>query len=97
MRLSLVVHVCGLVVRVFGLMFLAPMAVALYYGEYRDGQWFAAAVALTCAIGHWMRTAGGVAAEAAMEGMRRAEGLAIVSVAWLLIGTPGSTLTKGPA
>ncbi len=35
MRLSLVIHVTGLVVRVFGLMFLAPLAVALLYREYR--------------------------------------------------------------
>ena len=34
MRLSLVVHVTGLVVRVFGLMFLAPLAVCLLYGEH---------------------------------------------------------------
>ncbi len=32
-----------------------------------------------------MRRAGGRAAEDAVEGMRRVEGLAIVSIAWLLI------------
>lgn len=85
MRLSLVVHVCGLIVRVFGLMFLAPLALALYYGEYRDAQGFALTAVVTVAIGHAMRLAGGVAAEQAIEQMRRVEGLAIVSVAWLLI------------
>jgi trk system potassium uptake protein len=85
MRLSLVVHVTGVVVRVFGLMFLAPLAVALIYGEYLDAIGFAMVAVLTSAAGHAMRHAGGRAAEDAVEQMRRAEGLAIVSGAWLLI------------
>jgi trk system potassium uptake protein TrkH len=85
MRFSLVVHVIGLLVRVFGLMFLAPVAVAVYYGERRDAVGFAVALVLTSAIGHGMRQAGGRAAEDAVEGMRRVEGLAVVSGAWLLI------------
>jgi trk system potassium uptake protein TrkH len=85
MRLSLVVHVCGLITRVFGLMFLAPLAVALGYGEYRDAQGFVLALTITCATGQLMRKAGGIAAEEAVEGMRRVEGLAVVSIAWLLI------------
>ena len=85
MRLSLVVHVCGLITRVFGLMFLAPLAVALYYGEYYDARGFALATAVTCVVGQLMRLAGGLAAEQAVEGMRRSEGLAVVSVSWLLI------------
>ena len=85
MRLSLVVHVIGLVVRVFGLMFMAPLLVALIYGEYPDAVGFAVVTVLTSAIGHLMRQAGGHHAEDAVEGMRRVEGLAIVSGAWLLI------------
>lgn len=85
MRLSLVVHVTGLVVRVFGLMFLAPLAVALIYGESRDAAGFAVATVLTSVTGHLMRRAGGRAAEDAVEGMRRVEGLAIVSAAWMLL------------
>ncbi len=85
MRLSLVVHVTGLVVRVFGLMFLAPLAVALLYAEYVDAAGFAMVTVFTSAVGHAMRRAGGPAAEDAVEGMRRVEGLAIVSVAWLVI------------
>jgi trk system potassium uptake protein TrkH len=85
MRLSLVVHVTGLVVRVFGLMFLAPLAVALIYGESVDAVGFAVATVFTSAVGHLMRRAGGLAAEDAVEGMRRVEGLAIVSIAWLVI------------
>lgn len=85
MRVSLVVHVVGLLVRVFGLMFLAPLVVALIYGEQRDAIGFAVAAATTCLLGHLMRQAGGEAAEDAVESMRRVEGLAIVSGSWLLL------------
>src|SRR5687767_3564822 len=85
MRISLVVHVAGIIVRVFGLMFLAPLALALFDGDYRDAVGFTLAAALSVAIGHLMRGAGGTAAEDAVEGMRRVEGLAVVSGAWLLI------------
>jgi trk system potassium uptake protein TrkH len=84
-RFSLVVHVIGLLVRVFGLMFLAPLGVCLIYGEHRDAIGFAILTVVTGATGHLMRQAGGRAAEDAMEGMRRVEGLAIVSVSWLLL------------
>lgn len=85
MRFSLVVHVIGLIVRVFGLMFLAPFVVALIHGEYPDAIGFTVVAVLTSAIGHLMRQAGGHAAEDAMESMRRAEGLTAVSLSWLLI------------
>lgn len=85
MRISLVVHVCGLIVRVFGLMFLAPAAVAVLHGEHQDGLAFVVIGAVTVAIGHVMRGAGGVDAEQAIERMRRAEGMAVVSLAWLFI------------
>jgi len=85
MRISLVVHVCGLIVRVFGLMFLAPAGVAVIYREYPDALAFVVSGAITTAIGHAMRRAGGTDAELAIERMRRVEGLAIVSLAWLFI------------
>ncbi len=85
MRLSLVIHVCGLITRVFGLMFLAPLAVALAYGEYRDARGFVFALVVTCGLGQLMRRAGGLDAEGAVESMRRVEGLAVVSIVWLLI------------
>ena len=85
MRISLVVHVCGLIVRVFGLMLLAPAGVAVIYREYPDALAFLASGAITTAFGHAMRRAGGADAELAIERMRRVEGLAIVSLAWLFI------------
>jgi trk system potassium uptake protein TrkH len=77
--------VTGLLVRVFGLMFTAPLAVALAHGERRDAVGFALALVVTSVIGHAMRHAGGHAAEGAVDGMRRVEALAVVSGSWLLI------------
>ncbi len=85
MRFSLVVHVTGLIVRVFGVMFSAPMLVALYYAEYGDAIGFAIMAGVSVSIGQAMRLAGGADAEEAVERMRRVEGLAIVSMSWLVI------------
>jgi len=85
MRYALVVHVCGVIVRMFGVMFVVPLAVALGYGETHDAIGFAAAAVITVGLGQWMRRAGGISAEEAVERMRRVEGLAVVSLSWLLI------------
>ena len=85
MRYSLIVHVCGVIVRIFGAILLAPAAVALGYGERHDAIGFAGAAILTGGIGQLMRRAGGAAAEPAAEHMRRTEGLAVVAASWLLI------------
>lgn len=85
MRFSLVVHVCGVIVRMFGLMFLAPFAVALWYGEQRDAVGLGLSALVTIALGHLMRRAGGTSAEEAVEQLRRVEGLAVVSASWLLL------------
>lgn len=85
MRFALVVHVCGVIVRVFGAMFLVPLGVALLYGERRDAAGFAGAAAITATLGHLMRRAGGTSAEEAVERMRRVEGLTVVAASWLII------------
>jgi trk system potassium uptake protein TrkH len=85
MRFSVVVHVIGVVVRLFGLMFLAPLALAIADGAVVDAQGFAIGLVATVVLGHAMRQAGGRQAEAAVESMRRVEGLAVVSASWLLI------------
>lgn len=66
-------------------MLAAPLAVALYYGEWRDAQSFAGAGVVTVVVGHLMRRAGGTASERAAERLRRVEGLATVAATWLLI------------
>ena len=85
MRFSLVVHVTGLIVRVFGVLFIAPLGVALVDADYADAIGFAMMAVTTTTIGHAMRLAGGRATEDAVERLRRDEGLAIVSVSWLVI------------
>ncbi len=85
MRFSLVVHVCGVIVRVFGAMFVPPLLVAALYREWHDAVGFALSGLLTTGLGHLMRRSGGHHAESAVEGMRRVEGLAVVSSAWLVI------------
>jgi trk system potassium uptake protein TrkH len=85
MRYSLVVHVIGVLVRIFAGMFLPPLGVALIYGEFSDAAGFAAAGGVTLVLGELMLRAGGTSAEEAVERMRRVEGLAVVSGSWLLI------------
>jgi trk system potassium uptake protein TrkH len=85
MRFSVVIHVIGVVVRLFGLMFLAPLALALADRDSFDAQGFAIGLVVTVVLGHAMRHAGGRQAEAAVESMRRVEGLAVVAASWLLI------------
>ncbi len=85
MRYSLVVHLCGVLVRLFGAMFLVPAAVAVGYGEFHDALGFVLATVVTLGLGHGMRRAGGMSAEESVERMRRVEGLTVVSASWLLI------------
>jgi trk system potassium uptake protein TrkH len=89
MRISLVVHVCGLITRLFGVVFLAPLAVALAHRELNDALGFAVAAVFTVGIGQLMRRAGGPPAEEAVERMRRVEGFAVVSGVWLLLAILG--------
>lgn len=80
MRLAVVIHLTGLLVRLFSAAFLAPVAVAVLYREYADAWGFLAAAAGTLLVGHAMRS---VAEEP--TDIRRVEGMAVVSATWLLI------------
>jgi trk system potassium uptake protein TrkH len=84
-RLLVIVHLVGVLVRLFGLVLFAPLAVALYYGETRDAGGFAATGAITILLGHAMRRTGGVLAQRNVERLRRSEGLVTVASTWLLI------------
>lgn len=85
MRLSIVVHMTGALVRMFGLTLLAPALVATSYREWHDVLGFVVAAAASIGLGIVMRRAGGAAAADAAERMRRVEGLAVVSATWLVI------------
>jgi trk system potassium uptake protein len=85
MRLAVVVHVIGVLVRLFGPMFVLPALVAAFYHEWRDAVAFALTAVGSSGLGHAMRLAGGQAAEDAAERLRRVEGMTIVAGAWMLI------------
>jgi trk system potassium uptake protein TrkH len=85
MRLVVVVHVIGILVRLFGPMLFVPAAVAAYHGERRDAVAFAVIGLATVVLGHLMRRAGGRKAEDAAERLRRFEGMCIVAAAWMLM------------
>jgi trk system potassium uptake protein len=85
MRLAVVVHLVGILVRLFGPMILVPAVVAVYYGEWTDALGFIITALGTLTLGHVMRLAGGAKAEAAAERLRRVEGMTIVASSWLLM------------
>ena len=86
MRLSIIVKVTGGILRVFGLMFLWPLAVAAYYGEWTDIGGFALAGALTAATGQAMWRAH----REPEPDLRRIEALAVVAGTWLVVAALGS-------
>ena len=59
MRAVIVVHLVGVLVRLFGPMLLVPAAVAVYYREWSDAIGFVLTAFGTIALGHVMRRAGG--------------------------------------
>ncbi len=85
MRTVIVVHVVGVLVRLFGPMLFVPAAVAIYYREWSDATGFLMTAFGTIALGHVMRRAGGATADAASERLRRVEGMTIVAGSWLLM------------
>src|SRR5918999_268024 len=84
MRLAIVVHITGTLVRLFSPALLAPAAVAAMYREWSDVAGFIVAFVATVLVGALMRRAGGAAA-GDVDRLRRVEGLAIVATTWLVI------------
>ena len=64
MRLPIVVHLIGVLVRLFGPMLLVPAAVAVYYGEWSDALGFVARAVARSPWGMPCDMAGGAAARA---------------------------------
>ncbi|HZB24660.1 MAG TPA: TrkH family potassium uptake protein [Vicinamibacterales bacterium] len=85
MRLAVVVHLTGVLVRLFGPMLLLPALVALYYRELGDAAGFAATGVGTVALGQAMRMAGGREVQRAAERLRRVEGMTTVAASWLVM------------
>jgi trk system potassium uptake protein TrkH len=83
-RLAIVVHLTGTLVRLFGPTLVAPALVASFYQEWRDAAGFLGAAVVTAVTGHLMMRAGGPAA-GDIERIRRIEGMTIVASTWLLV------------
>jgi trk system potassium uptake protein len=90
MRLAIVCHVTGILVRLFAGTLLAPTVVAAWYREWHDAAGFAIAGTASVALGTVMLRAGGKAAIDAAERTRRVEGLAIVSATWMVVAHLGA-------
>ena len=86
MRLSIVSQVAGRILRLYGAMFLAPVLVALYYGERDDVGGFMLGGLLATVAGQIMVNASRESA----EDLRRIEALAVVSSTWLLVAILGA-------
>ena len=86
MRLSIIITVTGGILRVFGLMFLCPLAVAVFYEEWADLGGFALAGVMAAAIGQamWLGHA------EREPDLRRIEALAVVAGTWLVVALLGS-------
>lgn len=84
MRLALVVHVTGTLVRLFSPSLLAPALVAMIYAEYWDAVGFLVAGLTTAVTGSAMRRAGGPEA-GDVERLRRIEGIAVVAATWMAV------------
>jgi len=81
MRLPIVVHLVGVVLRMFGLMFAVPLGTALIYQEHAEAIGFTVAGLATVVAGHVMRWAGG----SRHDDIRRLEAMAIVAGTWLAV------------
>ena len=81
MRIPVVLHTSGALLRFFSFTFVAPIAVCLIYGEPRDAAAFLAAAAGAALAGQLMMRFRRVPA----EDLKRVEALAIVAFAWLLL------------
>jgi trk system potassium uptake protein TrkH len=81
MRLPVVIHTTGAFLGYFGLTYLAPLLVSLYYGEHRDAAGFLATGIASSLLGYAM-TRG---QRTRTEDLRRVEGLAIVAFSWILL------------
>jgi trk system potassium uptake protein len=85
MVVARVLHLIGVLLRVFGVTLLAPAAVALWYGERSDALGFLLSATLTAAIGHVLRATDGPPDE-----LRRLDALAIVAGSWLVVASAGA-------
>ena len=83
MRLAIVFHTTGVLVRLFAAAPLVPLPLAAASREWDDALGFIVTAATSLLLGVLMRRAGGT--PVAEQRIRRVEGLAIVAATWLVI------------
>lgn len=81
MRVPVVLHTTGAILRFFSLMFLLPAGVSVIYGEHRPALWFVASGIVSAIVGQLMM----LAPRVRTEDLKRVEGLAIVAGSWILL------------
>jgi len=85
MRLAIVVHLTGLLVRLFSAAFAVPLVLAWFSGERHDAGGFLLGALAAFVAGHLMRR---VAEEP--RDVSRVEGMAVVASTWLLVAVAGA-------
>lgn len=85
MRLTIVFHTAGMLVRMFAVTPLLPMALTAADGEWWETLGFLTTSVASLVLGIVMRRAGGPEVAAAGGRIRRVEGFAIVAGTWLLL------------
>ncbi|HZI19376.1 MAG TPA: TrkH family potassium uptake protein [Pyrinomonadaceae bacterium] len=85
MRLTLLAHTTGVVLRLFGPLLVLPVVVELIYGSWRDTTGFVLAGAGAFAAGELLRRLHPGGAD-----LTRTEGMAVVSLVWLAVAAFGA-------
>jgi trk system potassium uptake protein TrkH len=85
MRLTIVFHTTGMLVRMFAVTPLLPLVVAAVDGERRAALGFLTTAAASLVLGILMRRAGGASVTGPEARVRRVEGFAIVAGTWLML------------
>ncbi len=85
MRLALVAHIVGLILRYFGLILVLPLAVDCLYGNWWESLGFAIAAMSASLAGEMMRRLHRGGAD-----LIRVEGLAVVTTVWLVVAVFGA-------
>ncbi len=85
MRLTLVAHTVGLILRFFAIVMALPLVVELIYGQWRSAIGFLIAGASAALVGHLL-----FRLHKKGEELIRVEGLAVVALVWLVVAFFGA-------
>ncbi len=80
MRLAVVAHIIGLILRLFGALLIAPLVVDLLYGNHVQAVGFAVAGGSAALVGEAMRRL-----DRSRPELSRLEGIAVVAFSWFVV------------